>query len=197
MTARVRDVPPVKAGPPPLWPGHYDPRRAYITPRELIAFVCRQSYITMDQFMGQAHHKHFVKARMIVAKILYNTGKFSFTSLGRFVGRDHSTIMNQLSKADAYLADDPFMAEQYNAAMHFYHFGKSWRDDRSSTIAIKIRDKSPSSKDAKALPKPRPKKPRNVFEPDEGDQVGISHVQSMINGSRRLAAAINECRAAS
>jgi len=54
--------------------------------------------ITNDEIKSSSRKRKLVDRRMIIAVILYNKCTFSYSELGRFINRDHATIMHYLKK---------------------------------------------------------------------------------------------------
>lgn len=64
--------------------------------------------ITPEDILGQDRRKMFIVARCAVSHVMSKRDGLSLTHIGRMMGgRDHTTIMNQLRRAERLLASDP------------------------------------------------------------------------------------------
>ena len=77
-------------------------------PREVIDDVAQLFLMTADDIMGDNRFARYVDARATVAKILHNRG-LSYPHVGRIMGRDHSTIINLITRLDRYKARNPMV----------------------------------------------------------------------------------------
>ena len=84
-----------------------NPRRP-LFPREVIADVASLFRITAEDITGGDRHAHFIDARATVAKILHSRD-LSYPHIGRILNRDHSTVINLLSKIERYKARNPMI----------------------------------------------------------------------------------------
>ena len=78
-------------------------------PREVVAHVARLFMMEPSDLLGGVkRHSRYIDARATAAKILHNRG-LSYPHIGRIMKRDHSTIINLLSKLDRYKARNPMI----------------------------------------------------------------------------------------
>lgn len=77
-------------------------------PREVIDDVAQLFLMTADDILGDNRFTRYVDARATVAKILHNRG-LSYPHVGRIMGRDHSTIINLITRLDRYKARNPMV----------------------------------------------------------------------------------------
>jgi hypothetical protein len=81
--------------------------------RDIVAAVAMGFGLTYAETIGQARGTQHVCARAVAARILRERGN-SFPQIGRYLGdRDHSTIINLLSKYEARIAKHPQMGVVY------------------------------------------------------------------------------------
>ena len=96
-------IPLVNMGKTLLWPRWYRPPfRERQTGRQLVASVCRDFGITLDEFYGRNRQQLFVSARAVVAQILRERG-WSTPKIGQLIERDHSSVLNLLGTFDKLL----------------------------------------------------------------------------------------------
>lgn len=60
--------------------------------REIAANVAARHEITLDQLRGPTRARRFAYARHEAFALIYDTGRFSFTQIGQFIGCDQSTV---------------------------------------------------------------------------------------------------------
>jgi len=99
-----------------MWPDWYTPTHQF-TINDIIVAAARLSRFTPDQIKGAQRHKPLVKARFAVCYVARKKG-FSYPVIGRRLGgRDHTTVMNAIEKAEIYRDYDPeFAAMLHNLA---------------------------------------------------------------------------------
>ncbi len=61
--------------------------------REIAEEVARETGVTVDEMMGRSKLLRIVRARRTAWDRLHRTGRFTTPAIGRFFGRDHSTIV--------------------------------------------------------------------------------------------------------
>jgi len=81
---------------------------------ELIHQAAKFFGITFEDIVGKDRHQIFVDARFVVALIMRERG-LSLPQIGRFMGRDHSTIKNLTDKAAVRIARNPAMLKALEA----------------------------------------------------------------------------------
>lgn len=92
-----------------MWPKWYSPTHQF-TISDIIIAAAKLSKFTPEQIKGGQRHKDLVKARFAVCYVARKKG-YSFPVIGRRLGgRDHTTIMNAIDKAEVYRDYDPEFA---------------------------------------------------------------------------------------
>lgn len=81
---------------------------------ELINQVAAFFKLTFDDIVGKDRSRLFIDARCVVALIMRERG-LSYPQIGRFMKRDHSTIINLVEKADERIARNPLMLKALEA----------------------------------------------------------------------------------
>lgn len=89
------------------------PKRKLIG-NELIAEAARFFNLTHADVVGEDRHSLFVDARCVVSLIMKERG-LSFPQIGRFLKRDHSSIINLVRKAPERMARNPSMLKALEA----------------------------------------------------------------------------------
>lgn len=69
------------------------------TPRELERWLQLQG-VTIEELRGPDRHRPLVTARRIVAAYLHRRG-WSSVMIGRYLGRDHTTILHHLKRPNS------------------------------------------------------------------------------------------------
>jgi hypothetical protein len=81
--------------------------------REVVVSVAKAFGLTYADVVGRARHTALVCARSVAARILRDRGN-SYPQIGRYLGnRDHSTIINLVTKYEARVARHPEMGVVY------------------------------------------------------------------------------------
>lgn len=81
---------------------------------ELIHQVAAFFKMTFEDIVGKDRNRLFIDARCVVALIMRERG-LSYPQIGRFMKRDHSTIINLIEKADERIARNPSMLKALEA----------------------------------------------------------------------------------
>lgn len=83
-------------------------------PLDIILGSVAESFdLTVRELLGKSRATDVVNARSVVAHILRDRG-LSYDRIGKLLGdRDHSTIINALSKFDIYTRRDPRVSDAY------------------------------------------------------------------------------------
>ena len=63
------------------------------TPKQIIANTCKKYGLEKDRVLSKSRSQYIVLCRTEIIKELRTLG-LSFLEIGRFLGRDHSSIMN-------------------------------------------------------------------------------------------------------
>jgi chromosomal replication initiation ATPase DnaA len=71
------------------------------TSRRIIAEVARDHGITPDDIMGECRRPEFAWPRHEAMRQVYQETGLSFSAIGRIFGRDHTTVMNGVKRAQA------------------------------------------------------------------------------------------------
>lgn len=69
---------------------------------EIVAGVARFYVIRVDDMMGRDRSKRFVRARSVAMLILHRRGN-TLAQIGRWFGRDHTTVLHLVRKAEGGL----------------------------------------------------------------------------------------------
>ena len=77
---------------------------------DTIGAVARHFGFTPDDIKGRDKHDAFVDARCAVALLMRERG-LSYPQIGRFLNRDHSTIINLIAKAPRRCARNPMILQ--------------------------------------------------------------------------------------
>lgn len=97
----------------PLWPSWYTPpKRKFVSVKELIAAVAKDFDVTYHDIVGRNQSRKYVEPRAVVARILVDRG-MSLSQAGRFLARDHSSIMNLIGNYDIYARRNPIVQQSY------------------------------------------------------------------------------------
>lgn len=80
--------------------------------RAVVFAVCKYYGLVPLQILSHTHLIHIAKGRQMVMYLCVVDLKYSTTLIGRFLGRDHSTVTHARQKVDALLqAADPAISE--------------------------------------------------------------------------------------
>lgn len=88
--------------------------------RELVRAIARTFDVCEKDVVGPAKFSFIMPARQALYKVLRMRG-WTYADIGRFLRRDHTTIMSGCAHADRRMQDDPDYAEKVNriAAMQY------------------------------------------------------------------------------
>ena len=77
----------------------------------------------------------YVNARMSFSNILVSRG-YSKSSIARYMGKNHATIIHYAKCFDSYIKTDVFLRERHNEALNFYNnrFNPVYDMDRKTLI---------------------------------------------------------------
>ena len=73
--------------------------------REIIEAVAVEFNVTPEQITGQRRHADLFKARAAVCQVAAEAG-FSSPLIGKALRRDHSTVLNAITRAQGFMAED-------------------------------------------------------------------------------------------
>lgn len=72
-------------------------RRSYIAGNALLASiladVCKRYRLRVKDLMGPERVRYISYPRQEFMYLAYETGRFSYPTIGRFIGRDHATVI--------------------------------------------------------------------------------------------------------
>jgi chromosomal replication initiator protein len=76
---------------------------------ELHARVCKRFGVRFDELLGKGRHAHLAQARHVLAWLLRQRG-LSYPAIGKYLNKDHTTIMSAVRKVDAERAKSEAVA---------------------------------------------------------------------------------------
>jgi len=85
-----------------LLEGHAEPKPAETPPdgmAEVVAIVAAQYGLRAAHLVGPSKYRRYIPARFEAYRRLRDAG-FSYGQIGRYFGRDHSTVMHGVAKAE-------------------------------------------------------------------------------------------------
>jgi hypothetical protein len=68
--------------------------------RAIRAAVCAASLVSADEIMSGSRHKRVTRSRQIICYLARTRTKSSLSSIGRFLGIDHSTVVHGFQNTD-------------------------------------------------------------------------------------------------
>ena len=77
--------------------------------------VCTEFGVTKREILSDRRQAHLVVPRRIIMYLLRTIVKLSFPVIGAFLGKDHSTVMSAVKKAEKRMRDDPAYRNCVNA----------------------------------------------------------------------------------
>lgn len=77
-------------------------------PKELVAAVEQEMWLEHNSIRGPRRHREVVLGRLAVIYILRKRG-WTFPQIGRFLNRDHTTVLDLHRKADVYCRAYPIL----------------------------------------------------------------------------------------
>ena len=80
-----------------------------VTPKSIIADVCRENKVTLEELFGPRHFARYCLARQQATYRMTVELNMSLTAIGRRLNRDHTTILTQLA---SYTKTRPWAATQ-------------------------------------------------------------------------------------
>lgn len=93
----------------------------------IVAEVCRELAVDLNDFMGKGRHKRVVLARSLVASLSRRLTTMSFPEIARAMGRsNHSTIITAQKRIDRQIADD--VGRPLSAELAAGHAGRTLRE---------------------------------------------------------------------
>lgn len=101
--------------PKTLWPSWYvppAPAKGPATAREIITAAARKFGFTYEEMISVHRGKQISRARQTVYAILRARGN-SYPQIGRWMNRDHSSVVHGCTMFDRYAQDAPLMYEVY------------------------------------------------------------------------------------
>lgn len=80
--------------------------------KEIIKECAYLFCLDVEELVGRSHMRHICKARFALYKALHLRGG-SYSAIGRAIGgRDHTTIMHGIARADYMMEKDPHYARR-------------------------------------------------------------------------------------
>lgn len=93
----------------------------------IVAHVCRELAVDLNDFMGKGRHKRVVLARSLVASLSRRLTTMSFPEIARSMGRsNHSTIITAQKRIDRQITDD--VGRPLSAELAAGHAGRTLRE---------------------------------------------------------------------
>lgn len=93
----------------------------------IVAEVCRELAVDLNDFMGKGRHKRVVLARSLVASLSRRLTTMSFPEIARSMGRsNHSTIITAQKRIDRQIAED--VGRPLSAELAAGHAGRTLRE---------------------------------------------------------------------
>lgn len=93
----------------------------------IVAEVCRELAVDLNDFMGKGRHKRVVLARSLVASLSRRLTTMSFPEIARAMGRsNHSTIITAQKRIDRQIAED--VGRPLSAELAAGHAGRTLRE---------------------------------------------------------------------
>lgn len=89
--------------------------RKSLTPKKIIDKVCKFYNVSKDDVLGKPRNKEINHARQSACYLMKYELKMSFPAIGKEFSRDHTTIMNGVSKIEKGIKFDIEIREQINA----------------------------------------------------------------------------------
>jgi chromosomal replication initiator protein len=88
-----------------------------VTVDRILAAVSRKYGITIEDIKAKKRSEGIVKARHVSIYLIRQLSDVSFTSIGEFFGRDHTTIMSAFKKVESLVSSSPSMANDISELM--------------------------------------------------------------------------------
>ena len=77
-----------------------------VTPQDVVDAVAAQMHVDAALMVGRSHTRTITRARQIAMYLLCESHGLSTTCVGRFFGRDHSTVVHAIGKIKELLLSD-------------------------------------------------------------------------------------------
>lgn len=77
-----------------------------VTPRDVVDAVAAQMHVDAALMVGRSHTRTITRARQVAMYLLCEIHGLSTTCVGRFFGRDHSTVVHAIGKIRELLPSD-------------------------------------------------------------------------------------------
>ena len=77
-----------------------------VTPQDVVDAVAAQMHVDAALMVGRSHTRTITRARQIAMYLLCEIHGLSTTCVGRFFGRDHSTVVHAIGKIKELLLSD-------------------------------------------------------------------------------------------
>lgn len=101
--------------------------RRPMSAESIVAEVCRELAVDLNDFMGKGRHKRVVLARSLVASLSRRLTTMSFPEIARSMGRsNHSTIITAQKRIDRQITDD--VGRPLSAELAAGHAGRTLRE---------------------------------------------------------------------
>ncbi len=65
---------------------------------ELLELVAKETGVTYAQILGKRRLRPVCDARHVISGLLYESGRYGYTFIGRALNRDHATIINSVRR---------------------------------------------------------------------------------------------------
>lgn len=80
-------------------------------PKEVVAIACKVTGTTIDQLKSKSRLTEHVVARRLSANYIYQNHGFALAAIGKFVSRDHASVIHYLvNHANANFTNEPMEA---------------------------------------------------------------------------------------
>lgn len=81
--------------------------RDYMSLDDIAAFVCDQHLITIGELKSKKRQRELVEARVDFSRISNLEYGYSLTTIGRYMNRDHTTIIHYLTRTKEFAVTIP------------------------------------------------------------------------------------------
>lgn len=106
------------------------------SPDEIINLYCKVFGINRHMLLSKHRKTKYCNARSVICNILRIEKDYTFVSIGKLLGRDHSTVIWAISRHNDLMEYDLVYKENYTLFLDYVLYGKSFEAKKYPTKTI-------------------------------------------------------------
>jgi chromosomal replication initiator protein len=96
--------------------------------RDITDGVCTRFGLTREEIRGPARQRAVARPRQILMYLAREMTGQSLPQIGRYLGRDHTTILHGVRRINTLIAGQPYLAEAITECRNIIEHRGSWVD---------------------------------------------------------------------